>query len=80
MAYIIGTYNRYEQFDREHSKYVVEINGQWYAVKEVELEWGVPKVPLHIDQDESSNRQYCTYGTYEEAMRFVRQVKSMNAR
>ena len=80
MAFIIGTYNRFEQFDREHARYKFELNGQWYAVKEVELEWGVPKIPLHIDQSEDSNRQYYVYDTYEDAMKFVMYVKSMNAR
>ena len=80
MAFIVGLYNRFEQFDRQHAKYIFEINGTWYAIKEVELEWGIPKVPLHIDEDESMNRQYYVYDTYEDALQFVRQIKMMNAR
>ena len=45
MAFIIGNYNKYDFWDRTHSRYVFEINGNWYAIKEVGLEWGVPKLP-----------------------------------
>jgi len=40
MAFIIDTYNKYDAFDRENARKVFEINGNWYAIKEVELEWG----------------------------------------
>ena len=40
MAFIIDTYNKYDSWDREHSRYTFEINGVWYGIKEVELEWG----------------------------------------
>ena len=42
MAFIIGLYNKYDVWDRNRAKFVFEINGNWYAVKEVELEWGEP--------------------------------------
>ena len=42
MAYIIGTYNRYDTWDRAHSIYKFKINDSWYAVKEVEMVWGLP--------------------------------------
>ena len=42
MAFIIDRYNRYDCWDKEHSVHVFEINGNWYAVKEVILFWGKP--------------------------------------
>ena len=52
MAFIIGTYNKYDPWDREHSVYRFEINGGWYAIKEVEIEWGLPQVGMRVDSDE----------------------------
>ena len=79
MAYIIGTYNKYDTWDREHSRYVFEINNNWYAIKEVQLEWGVPQLPVKVDRNECAH-EYYIYDTYEDAMRFVRQIKMVNAR
>ena len=42
MAFIIDRYNKYNVWDREHSRKAFEINENWYAVYEVELEWGLP--------------------------------------
>ena len=47
MAFIIDTYNRFNSFDRESARYIFEVNGNMYAVKEVELEWGIPKLPTN---------------------------------
>jgi len=45
MAYIIERYNRFDTWDRSHSKYTFSVNGNWFAIKEVELEWGKPQIP-----------------------------------
>ena len=70
MAYIIGNYNKYDAWDREHSVYKFEINENWYAIKEIEMEWGLPKLPMRVDRNESGH-EYHVYDTYEDAMRFV---------
>ena len=49
MAFIIDNYNKYDWWDRTHSRHIFEINGNWYAVKEIELEWGKPKLPMRIE-------------------------------
>ena len=77
MAFIIDTYNKFNSWDRTHSVYKFEINGNWYAIKEVELEWGLPKLPLRIDANEQAN-SYFIYNSREEAMQFVQQIKSLN--
>ena len=79
MAYIISTYNKYDQWNREHARYKFEINGIWYAVFEVEMDWGVPKLPFYTDRNESAY-EYHIYDTYEDAMKFVWEIKSRHAR
>ena len=63
MAYIIGSYNKYDSWHREHRKYTFEINGVMYAVFEVEMEWGLPKLPVRTDRNESAY-EYHIYDTY----------------
>ena len=77
MAYIIDSYNQYSNFDRQHSRYQFEINGNWYAIKEVEMEWGLPKLDYRVDQD-IDGKHYFIYDTYEDAMKFVFHMKSIN--
>lgn len=76
MAFIIDTYNKYDAFDRENARKIFEINGNWYAIKEVELEWGQPKLPLRIDGREQ--KHYFIYNTFEEAFKFAEFMKSLN--
>ena len=77
MAFIIESYDKYDVWDRERSKYVFEVNGNWYAIKEVEMEWGLPKLPLYVDRDTDASSYY-VYDTLEDAMRFVQQVRKIN--
>ena len=76
-AFIIDTYNKYDSFDKEHARFTFEINGKMYAIKEVQLKWGKPKLPLRIG-DEHDNDPYHIYETYEDALQFVRTMKSIN--
>lgn len=77
MAYIIDRYNSWDQWDRQQSVYKFEINEQWYAVKEVELEWGLPQLPIRIDSDQNPS-SYHIYGTMEEAIEFAKLMKHIN--
>ena len=79
MAFIIDSYNRFDVWDRMHSKYIFEINRQKYAIKEVELEWGLPQLPDKVDREQYPE-SYFVYNTYQDAMRFVMQMKMINAR
>lgn len=79
MAFIVDCYNKYDNWDREHSKYVFEINGQEYAIKEVILFWGKPRLPLRIGENQDSeNTSYFIYNSFENAMSFVHTIKSLN--
>ena len=76
MAFIIDTYNKYDQFDRQYSRYVFEVNGVTYAIKEVQLKWGRPRLPLRINAREQD--PYHIFETFEDAMNFVRTIRSIN--
>lgn len=79
MAYIIGPYNRFDAWDRAHSVYKFEVNGSWYAIKEVEMEWGMPRLPQYVDRDsEQDARTYYIYDTKADALRFVQLMKKLN--
>ena len=81
MAYIIDSYNKYDSWDREHQRKIFEINEQWYAIYEVELEWGLPQLRERIDRDmEKEAQRLHVYDTYEDALQFVLWMKSVNAR
>ena len=79
MAYIIGTYNRYDTWDRAHSIYKFKINDSWYAVKEVEMVWGLPMLEYQVDRDDAPET-YHIYEELDEAMEFVNSIKQLNAR
>ena len=76
-AFIIDTYNRFDQFDRDTARFIFEVNEVWDAVKEVYLKWGKPKLPLRIG-DERDKEQYRIYDTYEDAFEFAMQMKNLN--
>lgn len=79
MAYIINSYDKYNSWDRSHQRKTFEINDNWYAVYEVELEWGVPQLQELVDRDNTQDaKQMHIYDTYEDAMQFVLLMKRLN--
>ena len=79
MAYIIGIYNRYDQWDRSHAVQKFEINEQVYAIYEVELVWGLPALKYQVDQDDAPEI-YQLYETLEDAQEFIKKIKKLNIR
>lgn len=77
MAFIIDRYNKYDVWDREHATYIFEINQQKYAIMKVELEWGLPQLPERLDYERKLD-MYFIYDSEEQAMEFVKQMKSLN--
>ena len=77
MAFIVDTYNKYNSWDREHARYVFDMNGVQYAVKEVILFWGVPQFPTNTIEDKNPET-YHLYDTYEDAIAFVKNIKKLN--
>ena len=79
MAFIIDSYNKYDVWDRQHARKVFEVNGWWYAIKEVEMDWGLPQLEELIDRDNSLDaKQMHVYSTYEDAVRFMLLMKGLN--
>ena len=79
MAYIIGTYNKYETWDRTHAVHKFRINDNWYAVYEVDIVWGLPALKFQVGQDDMPE-SYHIYEEQEDALEFVRELKQLNAR
>ena len=77
MAYIIDLYNKWDRWDREHSVYKFQLNERWWAIKEVELEWGLPILPSYTDKD-LHPEDYIVYGTQEDAMNFIFNLRQLN--
>lgn len=71
-GYIIGTYNKYEPWERKHAVKTFEINGNWYAIYQLDEE-----EPFYIDK-EFNIEEYYRYKSKEAAMLFVRQMKQLN--
>lgn len=76
MAYIIGAYNKWDSFDRAHSVYKFKINENWYAVKEIEMKWGLPQLPMRME--EQMPESYYIYEQLEDAIEFARKIRSLN--
>lgn len=74
MAYIIDTYNKFNKWDRDHSVYIFFLNENAYAIKEVQLEWGLPQIPMPIDYTPDLSL-YQIYNTKEDALQFVKTMK-----
>lgn len=77
MAYIIGTYNKYDQWDRSHSVQRFVLNDVLYAIYEVEMVWGLPALKYSVDNDDRAD-MYCVYERLEDAQAFIRQLKRFN--
>jgi len=72
MAYIIDSYSKYDVWDRKHSVYKFEVNENWYAIKEVEMDWGLPLLPERMDEHGDKDRRIMhVYDTKEEAFMFA---------
>lgn len=79
MAYIIGSYNKYDSWDRTHAIYKFQINEWWYAVYEVDMVWGLPALKFQIDQDDDP-QSYFIWESREDAIQFAQEQKSRNRR
>ena len=67
MGFIVSRYNR---FDKNDVRYKFELNGQEYAIMEIE------NIPFRIEEDEYA---YHVYEKFEDAKAFVRYIKNINA-
>lgn len=77
MAYIIDNFDRFNSWDREHSVYITHINDCPIAIKEVEMEWGLPQIPPST-LCEDYKEIYYVYNTIDEAMDYIKLIKRLN--
>lgn len=70
-VYVIDLYNKFSP-DKVISKH--RINGRWWAIKEVPLEWGMPQLSS-IEEDNPMS--FHLYNTIEEAEQYVHDLKKI---
>ena len=70
-VYVIDLYNKFSP-DKVISKH--RINGRWWAIKEVPLEWGIPQLSS-IEEDNPMS--FHLYNTIEEAEQYVHDLKKI---
>ena len=73
MAFIIDSYNKYDMWDRNHAVHKFSVNGNWYAIKKVEIGWGLPILEERVDREDAPESYYI-YETLDEAMDFARMM------
>lgn len=71
-VFIIDLYNKFCG-DKVIATFL--INGRWFAIKEVPLEWGIPQ--LFSIEEEVERPYFRLYNTLEEAQKYVRQIKRL---
>lgn len=69
-VYIIDLYNKFSP-DKVIS--IFQINGRWWAIKEVSLLWGEPQ----LSQIDDEFAFYHLYNTIEEAQEYVKEIKQL---
>lgn len=73
-VFIVDTYNKYTS---DNVKSIFSVNGNLYCIKEVELNFGKPI--LHsIEESEDKSLRFHLYDTYEDAEKFVRELKRIS--
>lgn len=71
-VYIIDSYSKYSG-DTIVSTFI--INGKEYALKEVELNWGIPL--LSSVEEDAEQPYFKLYTTIDEAKEYIRQLKQL---
>ena len=64
----------YDKFSLDHIISKHRINGRWWAIKEVHLEWGIPQLSKIED---GSPMPFRLYETIEEAENYIRKIKKL---
>ena len=70
-VYIVDAYSRFHRNKDVVFRFIY--HDQWWAIRRVPLEWGVPQFE-EKDMDDDYTK-FHLYNTYEEAMEFVRKLR-----
>lgn len=71
-VFIIDTYNK---FCGDKIIATFSVNGRWFAIKEVSLEWGIPQ--LNSIEEEAELPYFKLYSTSDEAKKYIRKLKRL---
>lgn len=72
-VYIVDLYNKFSN-DEIISKF--KLNGRWWAIKKVKLDWGHP-ILTSIEENEDPYLHFHLYNTLEEAKSFIHKLKQL---
>ena len=72
-VYIIDLYNKY---DKDEIISTFKINGRWWAIKKVELNWGRPQLSS-IEENEDPYLNFQIYETLDAAKAYVSSIKRL---
>ena len=72
-VFIIDVYNK---FSNDKIISVFKINGNWYCIKEVELNFGKP-ILSSIEESEDKYLNFHLYNTVEEARQYIQKIKQL---
>ena len=72
-VYIVDLYNK---FSGDEVVSVFKINGRWWAIKKVSLNWGKPQFSS-IEENEDPYLNFQLYNTLEEAQNYVNKIKRL---
>ena len=76
-VFILDDYNQYG-LDKDNVRTTIKINGRFWAIKEVQLQWGLPQLQRPITDPEIDPYIYKLYNTYEEAFAALQHIKALN--
>lgn len=76
-VFILDTYNPHG-IDKNSVRYVISINDRQWAIKEVELDWGLPQLVLPIGEREPDLHVFQLYNTLDEAIAAAEYLKILN--
>lgn len=77
-VFIIDTFDPFfSKLIQDTIRYKFAINGNWFVIREVSLEWGAPVLgPRPIEEEREPSFYY--FNTFEEAKQFARELKRIN--
>lgn len=76
-VFIIDTYNPFSPQNINVCS-IFWLNGKQWCIREVECEWGKPKIGISFEDNAPEPEDFLLYNTYEEALMFVNKLKQIN--
>ena len=74
-VFIIDTFDKYRREGNEKS--IHWVSGRPWCIREVEMEWGVPKIQEKVEYDVNP-AIFHIYEKYEDALKYIHDMQSTN--